>query len=168
MRDVLQHAMRSATKGVIFDTNVLIVFLVGLWNPTEIPRFKRTSAYSENDFILLLDIAKSVGKIVTTPHILTEACNLCDTLNRQHGNQVYGIIAAILEDASERRQEAVRLTTNPLFMDFGLADMSLIDASTRRHLIVTDDVRCYVAISNIGGLVINVNHLRGAVWLKQK
>jgi len=52
-------------------------------------------------------------------------------------------------------------------MEFSLADMSLIDASTRRHLIVTDDLRCHVAISNIEGLVINVNHLRGADWLKQ-
>lgn len=160
--------MRRATKGVIFDTNVLLVFLVGLWNVEEIERFKRTSAYSRDDFVLLLNIAKRVGRVVTTPHILTETCNLCDTLNRQHGNRVFATMAAMLKAVSERRQEGIRLTTDPLFLAFGLADMSLIDASRRHHLVVTDEAPCYAAIINIGGLVVNVNHLRGAIWFEQK
>lgn len=168
MRDVLEYMMRCATKGVIFDTNVLLVFLVGLWNVEEIPRFKRTAAYSKDDFNLLLNIATIVGKVVTTPHILTETCNLYGTLNKQHGKQVYTVLATMLQSVFERRQEAIRLTIDPLFATFGLADMSLIDASRRHHLVVTDDIACHQAIISTGGLGINVNHLRSASWLSQK
>ena len=168
MKDVLEYVIRRATKGVIFDTNVLLVFLVGLWNVKKISRFKRTSAYNEKDFELLLAIAQTVGKLVTTPHILTETCNLCDTYNRQHGNEIYGGIVNLVNNVVERRQEAVRLTSDPLFLTFGLADMSLIDASRHHHLVVTDEASCYAAISNMGGLVVNLNHFRSAIWLAEK
>jgi hypothetical protein len=43
----LDLAIRYATNGVILDTNVFLVFLVGLWNPSEISKYKRTAAYTE-------------------------------------------------------------------------------------------------------------------------
>jgi len=165
MSDLLDYAVMHARNGVILDTNVLLVLTVGLWNSKAISEYKRTSSYSADDFVLLSSIVERVGKIVTTPHILTEVCNLTDSLNRQHGCQIYQTLALLQQDARERRQEAVRLMTDPLFLTFGLADTSLIDASKKRHLVITDEAACYAAIVSSGGLAINLNHLRGAAWL---
>ena len=160
-------AVRYATKGVIFDTNVLLAYLIGLWDIEELARFKRTSAYGQDDFRLLAAVAEKIGKLVTTPHVLTEACNLSDTFNKNHGFKIYGMIAELLKQTTikERRQESVHLVKDALFEKFGLADMSLVDASRRHHMIVTDDAACYAAIKNTGGCVLNINHLRGARWL---
>jgi hypothetical protein len=161
----LEWALRCATSGVIFDTNLLLMFLVGLWNPRRISTYKRTAAYSEEDHALLLQMVQRTGMLVTTPHILTEVCNLADTLNRENHLQVYGALAALQATARERRQEATRLMQHPLFTFFGIADSSLIDASLKGHLVVTDEAACYAAILRCGGLGLNLNHLRGAVWL---
>ena len=162
----LELARRRATSGVILDTNVFLVFLVGSWNPTEIPKSKRTSAYTAEDYELLLAIVTKVGKLVTTPHILTEVCNLADTLNRKYNYALYQQLADIQTSfyAYERRQEATRLMANPLFKSFGIADTSLIDAS-KCHLVVTDEAACHNVISKAGGRVINLNHLRGKIWI---
>ena len=165
MIDYLDYCIKCATKGVIFDTNVLLVFLIGLWDAKVISKFNRTSSYTEDDFELLLLIANKVGRIVITPHILTEACNLSDTLNKKHGYRIYEVITMMLKDTKERRQEAIRLTADPLFNYLGIADMSLIDASKRHHLIVTDDLMCATTINDSGGLAININNLRGTDWL---
>lgn len=161
-------AVRHATNGVIFDTNVLLVFLIGLWNPVEISKYKRTASYTEKDFMFLASVLEHVGRLVTTPHILTEVCNLSDTLNRQHGYALYQLLADLQKRAGERRQEAVRLMANPLYLHFGLADTSLIDASRKHHLVITDEAACYAAIANSGGLVLNMNHLRSAEWLQAR
>jgi hypothetical protein len=162
-----EHALRRATQGVIFDTNVMLAYLVGLWKPEEIPRFKRTAAYSKADFHLLCSVALRATCLVTTPHILTEVCNLADTLNKQHGGSLYQRLAGLLSNARERRQEAVHLMDHPLFCRFGIADISLIEASRKQHLVITDDAALYAAIAHASGLAFNLNHLRGQVWFGQ-
>lgn len=57
---------------------------------------------------------------------------------------------------------------NPMYLHFGIADTSLIEASTRHHLVLTDEAACYAAIANSGGLVLNMNHLRSAEWLQAR
>jgi hypothetical protein len=166
MMGYLEEMIRLAKNGVIFDTNLFLVYLVGQWSINEIHKFKRTCTYNVNDFLFLKAIEKRVGKLVTTPHILTEACNHCDTLNKANHNQVFAMISDIISIASERSKQASLLTKDPLFNKLGLADMSLIDASMHHHLIVTDDAPCYAAIENAGGLGLNINHLRGALWLQ--
>jgi hypothetical protein len=52
--------------GVLVDTNLLILYLVGLSNRSRIPRFKRTQIYSEGDFDLLRALLGPAKALYTT------------------------------------------------------------------------------------------------------
>lgn len=163
----LEDLLRQGKRGVVLDTNLLLVLLVGLWDPRHIARFKRTASYGEDDFRLLAAIVGRASRLVTTPHILTEVCNLLESLNRQNGFKLFPLLAQLQaqEGARERWREASALMDAPHFPMLGIADASLIDASRKRHLVVTDDAQCYAAMAKAGGLAININHLRSAEWL---
>lgn len=66
--------------GVLMDTNLLLLYLVGAFDPEEVPRFKRTSQFTPADFALLVRFLELFQRIVTTPHVLTEAGNLAGQL----------------------------------------------------------------------------------------
>jgi hypothetical protein len=51
---------------VLVDTNLLILYLVGLSNRSRIPRFKRTQIYSEGDFDLLRALLGPAKALYTT------------------------------------------------------------------------------------------------------
>jgi hypothetical protein len=77
----IDDAVRRTTKGVIFDTPVLLAFIVGCWDISKPSTFKRTMAFGPGDLELMGAIlAGCGGKLSITPAILAEACNLCDDL----------------------------------------------------------------------------------------
>lgn len=44
----------SSAAGLLVDTNLLVLFAVGTFNPNRIEHLKRTRQYSKTDFELLL------------------------------------------------------------------------------------------------------------------
>lgn len=62
-------------RGLVIDSNLLILLLVGMTAKQSISSFKRTRMYSPEDFDLLVDFTKPFNKL-TTPNILTEVSNL--------------------------------------------------------------------------------------------
>jgi hypothetical protein len=71
---------RYRTAGVLVDTNLLLVYFVGAFDPALIPKFKRTRMYTLEDHPLLVRVLGFFEKVVTTPHILTEVSNLAGQL----------------------------------------------------------------------------------------
>ncbi len=67
---------RYKRKGVLVDSNLLLLLFVGLFDPARIKKFKRTGHFSEVDFRLLVNFLAYFDKAITTPHILTEVSNL--------------------------------------------------------------------------------------------
>ncbi len=57
------------------DTNLLILYLIGKYQPTYVPKFKRTTMYSEQDSHWLNGYVSQFSKIVVTPQVLAEAWN---------------------------------------------------------------------------------------------
>jgi len=154
------YLVSRARNGVILDTNVFLAFLVGTWNPAYIEQFDRTASYTEDDLEAVTLIVSGVRRFVTTPHILTEVCNLTNRINREFDLAIYRLLAELQAGSKERRIESQNLMRNRLFFRLGLADMSLIEAATKDHLVVTDDLECHDAIVASGGLAININHIR--------
>jgi hypothetical protein len=163
--DYVGCVLRSARRGIIFDTNVLLVYLVGLWNPAAIGDFKKTSGYTLNDFELLCRLASAGRKFVITPHCLTEVCNHTDVLNRKYRSNFFQFLRDLIQHLSERRPESKVVAKTLPFENLGLADATLVDASQKSYAIVTDELGCFLAISRVHGLCINLNHLRSSQWL---
>lgn len=77
---IVELVRRHRAKGVLVDTNILLLLFVGLFDPAQIPKFKRTAQFAPEDYGLLHEFLDCFVRIVTTPNILTEACNLAGQL----------------------------------------------------------------------------------------
>jgi hypothetical protein len=60
----------------LVDTNLLVLFLVGMVNKRRILNFKRTQDFTIEDFDLLSRLIDWFGKLVSTPHVLSQVRDL--------------------------------------------------------------------------------------------
>lgn len=74
-------------KGILIDTNILLLLFVGETNRARISQFKRTNKFSEKDYDLLIKLLKRYSKIVTTPNILTEVNSLINQISEPERSQ---------------------------------------------------------------------------------
>jgi hypothetical protein len=76
-----------AQPGLLIDTNLLVLFVVGSVNPNRIETFKRTSKYSPRDYDLLVRVMERWGSLYTVAHVLAEVSNLTDrTRHAEHAS----------------------------------------------------------------------------------
>ena len=59
---------------VLVDTNLLLLYIVGLANRNDIGAHRRLSGYNEADFELLVQTISIFSDIVLLPHVLAEEC----------------------------------------------------------------------------------------------
>lgn len=71
---------KHRANGLLIDTNILLVLLVGRTNRHRIPECKRTQSYTADEYELLERLVSQFKTVITTPHLLTEVSNL-DPLN---------------------------------------------------------------------------------------
>jgi hypothetical protein len=64
--------------GLLVDTNLLVLFIVGSVNPDRIGTFKRTNKYSRTDYQLLIRVLGHFEPIYTLAHVAAEVSNLTD------------------------------------------------------------------------------------------
>ena len=64
--------------GLLVDTNLLVLLVVGSVNRDRIETFKRTSKYTKADYDLLTRVLGAFQKIYTVAHVLAEVSNLTD------------------------------------------------------------------------------------------
>ena len=83
MDDVLQLINRHCASGLLVDTNLLLLYLIGRTNRNRISKFKRTQAYTIEDFDLLHRFMAEFKTLITTPHVLTEVSNLGDLYGQE-------------------------------------------------------------------------------------
>ena len=63
-------------RSVLVDANLMLVFVVGSYEPLYVSKHKNTRGYSSEDFYLLRELLAQTHARITTPHILTEVSNL--------------------------------------------------------------------------------------------
>jgi hypothetical protein len=77
MNDEIQRlVVRYARKGILIDTNILLLYFLGSFDQDLIPSFKRTVQFTVEDYNTLLLLLQMFDRLVTTPNILTEVSNL--------------------------------------------------------------------------------------------
>lgn len=151
-------------NGLIIDTNLLILIIVGSFDPKIIPRFKRTSKYLEDDFSLMINFIKFFDNIITTPNILTETCNLSLNLNFETENGLYRTFAKIIYSLRENYVTSIDLPKENAFFQFGISDSAIIELCKQGRLLLTDDFPLYGYVTAQGMDAINFNHIRTLNW----
>ena len=84
MTDPLLALMqRYHSRGVLVDTNILLLYFVGKFKREQVPNFKRTAQFTPEDFDLLFRLLSRFDHIVTTPNVLSEVSNLSAQLGER-------------------------------------------------------------------------------------
>jgi len=148
------------SKGLLIDSNVLLLFFVGLHDPTRIEKFKRTVQFTIEDFKLLVDFIRQFKEVVTTPSILTEVSNLLGQLPDKLRYAFYEHFANGLKNLHEHYTPSQELGDEKGFPKFGLTDTGILQAASGKYLVLTDDFRLAQYLEGLNIDVINFNHLR--------
>lgn len=156
---------RHVGKRVLLDSNLLLVFLTGSFDEQLFGRFKRVSAYSIEDYRLLIRVLGYFRVLITTPHILTEVSNLANSLPERikpDWHRSFGALLAAQDrfpNFLERWIPALQLAITPEFSAFGLTDAG-VSALSAEALVVTEDYRLSGALRQRGLSVLNFEDLR--------
>ncbi|MGE5655687.1 MAG: PIN domain-containing protein [Actinomycetota bacterium] len=151
-------------KGVLVDTNILLLWFVGSLNPARISRFNRTEKFSPEDYDLLVRILYLFGKVITTANILTEVNSLINQIGEPERSQCLEIFAKSIQRLTEIYIESVIAVQVDKFTTFGLTDSGIIYLGRQGYLVMTDDFRLANYLQKLGIDAINFNHIRPYGW----
>lgn len=158
-----QHINTYRSKGILIDTNLLLLLLVG--GTPSIKNFKRTSTYTASDYELLVRLIDQFEKIIATPHILAEVSNLTNGLYGSQLNDFYETLKSSLTSIIlEIHKPAIEIADNFSLSPYGLADVGIMAVAKNNYLVLTDDLRVASFALQNSVDVINFNHVRDAIW----
>jgi hypothetical protein len=164
---ILEEQLFAHHKGrsVLLDSNLLLVLLIGSFDPKLFDRFKRVSDYTTEDYDLLVRLLGSFRILLTTPHIFTEVSNLANSLPERVKLDWFQSFAALLGSQTntpglrERWMSAETLAAMPEFSAFGITDAALSTLASEA-LIITEDRRLSGRLKQQGTPVLNFGDLR--------
>ena len=148
-------------KGLLLDSNVLLLLIVGGCDRSRIVGFERTAMFTEAEFDLLVNIVGRFKTVVTTPHILTEVSNLLGELPKDFHDAYFLFFGGIVPMLDEHYTRSRELAWRDSLPKFGLTDTAIIEDSRDKYLVLTSDARLYGYLVGLGIDAINFNHIRG-------
>jgi hypothetical protein len=158
---------KHASNGLLVDTNLLLLFLVGAYDRGYIRTFKRTQRYTEEDFDLLAGLIPQFHRIVVTPHILAELSNLSLAMKGDRAVAYFVVLVEVLREAREVHIDKDVLLDYGWLPRVGFTDLSILEASKRHdYLVLTDDFEAAGLLACEGCDVINWNHVRQLSWFQ--
>jgi len=155
-------------KGILIDTNILLLWFVGTVNRERISKFKRTENFVPEDYDTLLQILSSFNKIVTTPNILTEVNSLANQLGEPERSQCLSVFAEGMARLNESYLESTEVVRTDSFTKFGLTDCGIATLAKNKYLVLTDDFKLANYLQKIEIDTINFNHIRPSGWKLKK
>lgn len=126
-------------RGLLLDSNLLVLYAIGWVDTNLIRSFKRTASFSVADFVLLHALVEWFGALVTTPHVLTEVNGLLNALTEDDKPRVRGWMTLNVPLWTETPVPATVLTTTPAFLHLGLTDAALARLAQDGPLVMSTD-----------------------------
>lgn len=152
--------MRNLQRGVLIDTEPLLLFFVGACDKNRIKTSKCTKKFTVDDYDLLIRFTSKFRRIVTTPNILTEASNLLGREPDKLKRDFHILFSYYVRGFEERFTPSKKIVIHKHFSKFGLTDLATLDNAKGRYLVLTVDLALFGYLQNMGVDVINFNHLR--------
>jgi hypothetical protein len=146
-------------KGILIDTNLLLLVAIGTYDVSRILTWKRTQKYTLDDYALMLRILGYFERRVTSPNILTEVDNLARQLPEYEHEAISVVLSQLISTSFEVYTTSVMVTQTPIYPIIGLTDcvtMSLSD----EVLVLTDDFELSNRLAGIDRDALNINHIR--------
>lgn len=149
-------------KALILDSNLLVLFIIGLADRSLVEKHKRTSAYTRDDFDLLSKKIKDAAELILTPNTLTEASNLVLKGDGPHGAKIAKALRDITKWARAREKivPSAQAVETVEFPRLGLADSVQLELNGDASYLLTADLGLYLAAQKRGQEAVNFNHIR--------
>lgn len=155
----------ARAKGILIDTNLIVLLVVGSVNRDRIPLFKRTSGYTSADWDLLTGILEQIPLRYAIPHILSEVSSLID-LKGQKREIARDILHKWILLIQELPVSSLDACLSPYYQRLGLTDAALgLAAKEQGCSVMTSDSDLYVALSAEGTPVVKFDHLREQLYV---
>lgn len=160
MTEFQQFEQNARLRGVLIDTNLLVLLVVGSVNRDRIPRFKRTANYTPEDWDLLTGILEQISPRYSLPHILAEVSTLTD-MKGPEGVMARVILRNAISLLEELPVASLDACDSANYRRLGLTDAAISLTVKRRGCsVLTNDSDLYVALREEGASVVKFDHLR--------
>ena len=160
MADFERFERNARSRGVLIDSNLLVLLVVGSVNRDRIPQFKRTQSYTSADWDLLTGILERIPCRYSTAHVLSEVSALADL----KGSEL-AIARAVLHRAISLMEElpvaSIDACQSNYYQRLGLTD-AVIGVAARQSgcSVLTNDSDLYLALLQEGASVLKFDDLR--------
>lgn len=144
-------------RGVVLDTNLLLLLWVGRWNPDAISQHKRTLKFDKDDYRRLEVFLSRFRTVVVTPSILTEASNLIRQFKSQR--ELTTTLVEQIPLLDERHLPSVGVVQLEAFVPLGLTDAGIVSLAKEQWLVLTDEFELFGRLSSEELPVVNFNYL---------
>lgn len=151
-------------RGILIDTNILVLWFVGTVNKSRISQFNRTEQFVPEDYDTLVAILDYFSQIITTPNILTEVNSLVNQIGEPERSQCLQILGQGITRLAESYIESATAAKIDKFTKFGLTDCGIIHVAREQYLVMTDDLRLANYLQKMGIDTVNFNHIRVYAW----
>ena len=161
--------IKHGVKGIIIDTNLLILLIVGVYDIGYIEKISRVKnkGYTSEDFKALSNLVACFKTIYITPQILAELSNLSfkegkkiDCYDEEFEAYVMNVVE-IINNSKEDFTTKEDLIKFPYFRKFGFTDMSILSLAQKESLpVITDDLRLHNLFINLGIESLNMDTIR--------
>jgi hypothetical protein len=158
--DVNRLMAAYRTSGTLVDTNLLLLYLVGLLDPRLIVRFKRTASFNRSEYQWLAGFLAQINRVVTTPTVLAEVNGLANQLPERNKPRFHAIFRERIGLLEERYEPSHRVCEHEHFARCGLTDAAIMSVSRERLLVLTIDAKLSALLNRLGIDNMNFNHLR--------
>jgi hypothetical protein len=150
----------ARAKGILIDSNLIVLLIVGSVNRERIPFFKRTSSYAPMDWDVLTGILEQIPRRYAIPHVLSEVSTLTDMKGPERAlarDKLRGWISLVQEVPIS----SLDACGSPYYQRLGLTDAALsLAAKELGCSVVTSDPDLYIALSAEGTAVVKFEDLR--------
>jgi rRNA-processing protein FCF1 len=158
---VFRLMQQYRSRGVLVDTNILLLLFIGSFDRLLITKFKRTGdRFTVDDFDLLLNLLTQFERVVTTPNILSEVNGLSNQMGEPIRARFFSDFARKIPLLDEQYVASSQAAQVEAFPKVGLTDSAIIHLVRGNYLVLTDDLTLYGFLEKAGIDALNFNHLR--------
>ncbi len=155
---------RHRSRGVLVDTNILLLYFVGSFSRELIPRFKRTCEFTVDEYDFLNQLLARFARVVTTPNILAEVNSLSGQMGEPAKTEYFEEFARGIATLDERYVPSATASQLSEFPKLGLTDSGILHLAGGKYLVLTTDLELCHFLEKAAVDVLNFNHIRYMAW----
>lgn len=148
------------SEKLLLDTNLSLLFAVGLTRRSYIAAHKRLRSFDEKDFEAVSEIISMSSGVVFSPNVLSETSNLLRYIESPAREEISYVFSELIKRTEELFVESHIAVNRPEYSRLGLTDAVLLKLAEGGGVVLTVDSDLCVAAESSGLKAVNYNHIR--------